>query len=63
MARGIRRWLPARQPVGLWVLLSILQVVDEAIAATEGSLAAYVSEYVKRQVQRARERIQQYGDG
>jgi hypothetical protein len=39
------------------------QVVDEAVTNTERSLAAYVAEYVRRQVQQARDRIQQYGDG
>lgn len=36
--------------------------MDAAITTTERSLASYVSEYVRRQVAAARERIQQYGD-
>lgn len=37
-------------------------VVDAAISETERSLAGYVREYVRRQVEAARDMVQEYGD-
>lgn len=37
-------------------------VVDRAIGETERHLAAYVKEYVRRQVAAARDKVQEYGD-
>lgn len=36
-------------------------VVDEAISATEASLPGYVREYVRCQVDKARNQVQEYG--
>eukprot|EP00775_Hariotina_reticulata_P005528 gene5528-5762_t len=39
-----------------------MAVVENAISATEAQLAGYVREYVRRQVEAARHKVQEYGD-
>lgn len=44
------------------VLDHFMGVVDEAISTTETHLPAYVREYIRRQVEQARDKVQQYGN-
>jgi hypothetical protein len=44
------------------VLDHFMGVVDEAISTTEAHLPAYVREYIRRQVEQARDKVQQYGN-
>jgi hypothetical protein len=37
-------------------------VVDKAISETERAVAGYVREYVRRQVEAARDMVKEYGD-
>lgn len=44
------------------VLEHFMGVVDGAIGTTEAHLPGYVKEYIRRQVEQARARVQQYGN-
>lgn len=44
------------------VAAHFMGVVDGAITATERHLAGYVKEYVRRQVEVARNKVKEYGD-
>lgn len=44
------------------VLDHFMGVVDDAISTTEAHLPGYVKEYIRRQVDQARAKVQQYGN-